>query len=46
VSAVLAFRIVNYWLAIAVGWISVGLVALHLRRHPAGSGAADGDAVS
>lgn len=35
VSAVLAFRIVNYWLAIAVGWISVGLVALLLRRHPA-----------
>ena len=28
VSAVLAFRIVNYWLAVAVGWVSVGVVAV------------------
>jgi uncharacterized protein (TIRG00374 family) len=34
VSAVLAFRIVNYWLAVAVGWVSVGLVALQSRRGP------------
>jgi hypothetical protein len=38
---VLAFRVVNYWLAIAVGWVSVGFVALHDRRHPAGRAAAD-----
>jgi uncharacterized protein (TIRG00374 family) len=42
VSAVLAFRIVNYWLAVAVGWVSVGLVAFQLRRHPAGGSAAAG----
>lgn len=30
VSAVLAFRIVNFWLPIAVGWISVALIARHL----------------
>jgi uncharacterized membrane protein YbhN (UPF0104 family) len=46
VSAVLAFRIVNYWLAIAVGWVSVGLVALQSRRHSAGGGAADAAAAS
>ncbi len=45
ISAVLAFRIVNYWLAIAVGWASVGLVALQLRRRPAGHGAAEADTV-
>jgi putative heme transporter len=45
VSAVLAFRIVNYWLAIVVGWISVGLVALQSRRRPADRSAADADAV-
>jgi uncharacterized protein (TIRG00374 family) len=44
VSAVLAFRIVNYWLAIAVGWVSVGLVALQSRRRPADGRAADADA--
>jgi putative heme transporter len=32
VSAALAFRIVNYWLAIAVGWLSVGLIAHQSRR--------------
>jgi putative heme transporter len=32
VSAVLAFRIVNFWLPIAVGWTSVALIARHLRR--------------
>jgi uncharacterized protein (TIRG00374 family) len=46
ISAVLAFRIVNYWLAVAVGWVSVGLVALQLRRHPAGRDAADAEAAT
>jgi putative heme transporter len=32
VSAALAFRIVNFWLAIAVGWLSAGLIAYRLRR--------------
>jgi hypothetical protein len=45
VSAVLAFRIVSYWLAIAVGWVSVGFVAVQDRRHPARRGTADADAV-
>lgn len=27
VSAALAFRLVNYWLAIPVGWLAVGLIA-------------------
>ncbi|MGH3304334.1 MAG: lysylphosphatidylglycerol synthase transmembrane domain-containing protein, partial [Streptosporangiaceae bacterium] len=44
VSAVLAFRIVNYWLAIAVGWASVGLVALQSRRRPTADAAAEPDA--
>jgi len=43
VAAVLAFRIVNYWLAIAVGWASVGLVALQLRRRPTGDTAVEAD---
>jgi putative heme transporter len=41
VSAALAFRIVNYWLAIAVGWLSVGVIAHRFRRARA-SGAEDG----
>ena len=32
VSAALAFRLVNFWLAIAVGWLSAGLIAHNLRR--------------
>ena len=44
VSAVLAFRMVNYWLAVAVGWVSVGLIALRLRRLPAERTAAAADA--
>jgi putative heme transporter len=32
VSAALAFRIVNFWLAIAVGWLSAGLIAHLVRR--------------
>jgi putative heme transporter len=32
VSAALAFRIVNFWLAIAIGWISVGVIAHQLGR--------------
>ena len=32
VSAALAFRLVNFWLAIAVGWLSAGLIAHQLRR--------------
>ncbi len=46
VAAVLAFRIVNYWLAIAVGWASVGLVALQWRRRPAQQAAIEPDAAS
>jgi len=45
ISAVLAFRIVTYWLAVAVGWVSVGVVALQLRRQRAGRDAADAEAV-
>jgi uncharacterized protein (TIRG00374 family) len=45
VSAVLAFRMVNYWLAIAVGWVSVGLVALQSRRRPPDRSAAEAEAV-
>ncbi len=33
VSAALAFRLVNYWLVIAVGWASFGVIAYHARRH-------------
>jgi uncharacterized protein (TIRG00374 family) len=41
VSAALAFRIVNFWLAIAVGWLSAGVLAHQLRRgRPSGSGPA------
>jgi uncharacterized protein (TIRG00374 family) len=41
VSAALAFRLVNFWAASAVGWVSVALIALHMRcRLPAR--AADG----
>lgn len=32
VSAALAFRAVNYWLIIPVGWVSVGALAHQLRR--------------
>jgi len=45
VSAALSFRLVNYWLAIAVGWLSVGVIAHRFRRpraSRAGSGP-DGD---
>jgi uncharacterized membrane protein YbhN (UPF0104 family) len=38
-SAAITFRIVNFWLAIAVGWVSVGLIALQVRR----AGQGDGD---
>jgi uncharacterized protein (TIRG00374 family) len=44
VAAVLAFRIVTYWLAIAVGWASAGLIAFQLRRRPVGDTAAEPDA--
>jgi len=37
VSAALAFRIVNFWLAIAVGWLSAGVIA-HLFRRQRASG--------
>jgi uncharacterized protein (TIRG00374 family) len=36
VSAALAFRVVNFWLAIAVGWLSVGVIAHRSRRAVAG----------
>jgi uncharacterized protein (TIRG00374 family) len=32
VSAALAFRMVNFWLAIVVGWITVALIAQYFRR--------------
>jgi uncharacterized protein (TIRG00374 family) len=32
VSAALAFGVVNFWLAIAVGWLSAGLIAYQSRR--------------
>jgi uncharacterized protein (TIRG00374 family) len=32
VSAALVFRLVNYWLTIAVGWASFGVIAHHARR--------------
>ncbi len=32
VSVALAFRLVNFWLAIMVGWLSVGVIALLARR--------------
>jgi putative heme transporter len=38
VSAALAFRIVNFWLPIGVGWLSAGLIA-HQSRRPGLSGA-------
>jgi putative heme transporter len=38
-SAAITFRLVNFWLAIAVGWICVGVIALQTRR--AGAGSAD-----
>jgi uncharacterized protein (TIRG00374 family) len=33
VSAALAFRLVNYWLVIAIGWVSFGVIAYRTRRH-------------
>ncbi|HXW44620.1 MAG TPA: lysylphosphatidylglycerol synthase transmembrane domain-containing protein [Streptosporangiaceae bacterium] len=44
-SAAITFRIVNFWLAIAIGWLSVGLIAYRTRRagrHRAGP-ASDSD---
>jgi putative heme transporter len=35
VSAVLAFRAVNFWLAIAAGWVTAGLIAWRMRRRGA-----------
>jgi putative heme transporter len=32
VAAALAFRLVSYWLAMAVGWVSFGMIAYHTRR--------------
>ncbi len=32
ISAALAYRLVSFWLVIAVGWVSVGLIAYHGRR--------------
>jgi uncharacterized protein (TIRG00374 family) len=43
VAAVLAFRIVTYWLAIGVGWSSAGLIALQWRRRPVGDTAPEPD---
>ena len=33
VSAALGFRIVNFWLAVTIGWISVAVIAVLERRH-------------
>jgi uncharacterized protein (TIRG00374 family) len=41
VSAALAFRLVNFWLATAAGWLSVALITRHTRCRLA-PGAADG----
>ena len=35
-SAALAFRLVNFWLAIAVGWVTVALIAQFGRRRMPG----------
>jgi putative heme transporter len=40
-SAAITFRVVNFWLAIVIGWIGVGLIAWRARR----SGRADADPV-
>lgn len=38
VSAALGFRIVNFWLAIIIGWVSVAVIALLGRRRAADGG--------
>jgi hypothetical protein len=38
VSAALGFRIVNFWLAISIGWVSVAAIALLDRRRAATGG--------
>jgi putative heme transporter len=45
ISAALAFRLVNFWLAIAVGWASVGVIARLGRRSQAVQMSADDLAV-
>jgi uncharacterized membrane protein YbhN (UPF0104 family) len=49
ISAALAFRLVNFWLAIATGWICVGVIGYQLRRargrQQAATAAADGSEV-
>jgi uncharacterized protein (TIRG00374 family) len=32
IAAALAYRLVSFWLSIAVGWVTVGLIAYHIRR--------------
>jgi uncharacterized protein (TIRG00374 family) len=32
IGAALAYRLVSFWLSIAVGWVSVGLISYHARR--------------
>jgi uncharacterized protein (TIRG00374 family) len=32
ISAALAYRLVSFWLSIAVGWVSVGTLAYRARR--------------
>ena len=39
ISAALAYRLVSFWLVIAVGWVSVGLIAYQGRRRPGRPGA-------
>jgi putative heme transporter len=44
VSAALAFRLVSFWLAIAVGWASAGVIAHRFRRERAASAEAGSEA--
>jgi uncharacterized protein (TIRG00374 family) len=39
ISAALVFRSVNFWLAVAVGWTSVGVIAQQVRRRKQPDGA-------
>ena len=32
ISAALAYRLVSFWLSVAVGWVSAGMIAYQARR--------------
>jgi putative heme transporter len=40
ISAALAYRLVSFWLSVAVGWVSVGAIAYQSRRRGAATGSA------